>query len=165
MRRNIVGIGVAAAGLVLAAACGSNATTSSSTTTAPTTAGGSSGGATSGTRVTATLTEFHISLSMSSFKPGTYTFVAVNSGAVPHSLEINGPGVSDQRVSGDISPGQSGSITVTLRDGMYDVFCPVDGHKAIGMDVMVMVSGTGGGVSTGGGSSTSTTKSGGYGGY
>lgn len=166
MRRNIAGIGVAAAGLVLAAACSSNATPSSGGASAPATTGGSSSSASAGggTKVTATLTEFHIALSMSSFKPGTYTFDAVNSGSVPHSLEINGPGVSDQSVSGDISPGSSGTLTVTLQDGTYDVFCPVDGHKSMGMDMTITVSGSGGGVSTGGGSST-TTKSGGYGGY
>jgi uncharacterized cupredoxin-like copper-binding protein len=77
-------------------------------------------------------------LSKRSFSAGKYTFVAINKGAVTHSLEITGPGLSKPR-SKDIEPRQSTKLTVTLKKGAYDVFCPVPGHKALGMNVNIRV--------------------------
>jgi uncharacterized cupredoxin-like copper-binding protein len=88
----------------------------------------------SSSRVTATESEYKIVLSRTSVKAGTYTFVAVNKGKIAHSLAVNGPGVAHKRIAGTIAPGSSKTITVTLRKGSYDVYCPVDGHKALGMD-------------------------------
>jgi hypothetical protein len=115
------------------------------------------------------LTDYHIALSTSTFAPGTYTFVAKNSGQVGHALEIDGPGVSSQKTS-RIQPGQSVNLSVTLSAGTYDIFCPVPGHKGLGMDTMITVSGSG---AAGGGSqapattqqTTSNSGGGGYGGY
>jgi len=67
----------------------------------------------SATTVTATETEMAIALSTSTFKAGTYTFVVKNAGSVTHALTIDGPGVEDQ-TSGDVAPGDSGKVTVTL---------------------------------------------------
>jgi plastocyanin len=91
-------------------------------------------------RVTATETEYKIVLSRASLKPGTYSFVAVNKGKIAHSLAVNGPGVAHKRITGTIPPGSSKTLTITLRKGSYDVYCPVDGHKALGMDRKVSVS-------------------------
>jgi hypothetical protein len=121
--------------------------------------GHGSKGAASEARVTATETEFKIQLSQQSFNPGTYTFVALNKGTTPHSLEISGPGVSNRRVGGTIAPNQSKTLTVALQKGIYDVFCPVPGHKQEGMDVKINV----GGASGGAGGGTTTTSGGGYG--
>jgi uncharacterized cupredoxin-like copper-binding protein len=131
---------------LLTAACGG----SSSSGTTPTTTAGSGGGntaaaSTSGTQVTATLTEYHIALSSQTFKPGTYTFVAKNAGQVGHALEITGPGVNGQRTPGDLQPGATADLTVTLSAGSYDVFCPVPGHKSLGMDTTITVAGSGSG--------------------
>jgi plastocyanin len=90
--------------------------------------------ATASTRITATESEYKIVLSRTSLKPGTYNFVAVNKGKIAHSLAINGPGVAHKRIAGTIAPGASKTLTVTLRKGSYDVYCPVAGHKALGMD-------------------------------
>jgi uncharacterized cupredoxin-like copper-binding protein len=43
------------------------------------------------------------------------------------------------KTPGLLSPGQSGSVTVTLAQGTYDLFCGVPGHKAQGMDVHITV--------------------------
>jgi len=99
--------------------------------------GGNSGG---GTSVTATETEFHIALSTTSLAPGKYTFTAVNKGQLEHNLVVNGPGVSQVQTQGLLAPGQSGSVTVTLSKGTYDVYCGVPGHKQQGMDVRITVS-------------------------
>jgi plastocyanin len=116
---------------VLAAGCGGSS------------GGGGGGGggpaAGSGTKVTATETEFHIALSKSSYSPGTYTFTADNKGTLQHDLVINGPGVSNQKTPSLLAPGQTGSVTVTLEAGTYDIYCGVPGHKAEGMDVHITV--------------------------
>lgn len=90
--------------------------------------------------VTATETEFHIALSTKSFSPGTYKFTAVDKGHLQHNLIINGPGVSQVKTAGLLSPGQSASVTVTLRKGSYDIYCGVPGHQAQGMNVNITVS-------------------------
>jgi len=144
----LLAAGVLAGALVLSVACGSQ------------TSAGSNSAATqvSGTQVTVTLTEFRIVLSQSSFAPGSYTFVAKNSGSTTHGLEINGPGVADQHTA-DISPGSSADLTVTLSAGGYEVFCPVDGHKDLGMDLHITVGGAGAGAPA----TTAPTGGGGYG--
>jgi uncharacterized cupredoxin-like copper-binding protein len=100
---------------------------------------GSGGSASGATVVKATETEFHIALSQKSFSPGTYKFVATDQGQLQHNLVINGPGVNQMKTPGLLSPGQSGSVTVTLAKGTYDIFCGVPGHKAQGMDVHITV--------------------------
>jgi uncharacterized cupredoxin-like copper-binding protein len=88
--------------------------------------------------VTAVETEFSISLARTSLPAGTYTFVARNVGEDTHALTVNGPGV-DNKSTGDIDPGSSKSVTVTLAKGSYDVYCPVANHKMLGMDTTVTV--------------------------
>lgn len=159
-------IGAAAlAAVCTVAACGGSGPSGTPSSTAGATSATSTGAAGSGTstpasQVTATLTEFHIALSRSSFTPGTYTFVAVNSGAATHALEITGPGLSNAS-TGSISPGQSTNLTVTLRTGSYDVFCPVDGHKGLGMDLTLTV----GGATAATSAPAASTTAGGGGGY
>jgi uncharacterized cupredoxin-like copper-binding protein len=136
-----------AAGAVILAGCGSSSSSSSSTptsaassaaaTSAPAAASSAPGGS-SATTVTATETDFHIALSASTFKPGSYTFKATNGGKFPHALEIDGPGVED-KASSQISPGQSTTLAVTLAAGTYEIYCPVANHKAMGMDLHITV--------------------------
>jgi plastocyanin len=117
------------------------------------------GASSKSTTVTAVETNFHIALSQSSFKPGTYTFVAENKGQSTHALEITGPGLHNAKTK-DLGPGQSAKLKVTFKKGKYDVYCPIPGHKALGMNVNLVVSSTGGAAKT----TTQTTKaSGGYG--
>ena len=121
----------------------------------------STGGA--GRHVTAVETEYKITLSTTSLQPGATTFVAMNKGHLSHSLEIDGPGVSDQRIAGTISPGSSKQLTVTLQKGTYEIYCPVDSHKSLGMDIHVTVGSAGAGGTQGTGStSTNSTTTGGY---
>ena len=110
-----------------------------------------------GRQVIATESEYKIQLSTTALTPGRTTFVAMNKGKVAHSLEIDGPGVSDKRILGTITPGSSKRITVMLQKGRYEIYCPVDGHKQLGMDLHVQV---GGGAKTSGGAATTTTSSG-----
>jgi len=121
-------------------------TTSSATTSAvtPTTSASSSITAqpgprpNTGTPVAATEREFAITLSRTSFTPGTYTFTVKNIGTLKHDLVFDGPGLNDVG-SSLLLPGSTGSLTVTLAAGTYDVFCGVPGHKAMGMDLHITV--------------------------
>ena len=82
-------------------------------------------------------------------KAGTYVFKGVNDGTTTHSLGVEGHGVDMD--AADISPGSSGTLKVTLpKTGTYEIYCPVDGHKGLGMKGTVTVGGAG----AGGGTST-----------
>jgi uncharacterized cupredoxin-like copper-binding protein len=133
---------VAAVGLALAG-CGGGSGSSSppaattSASAAPTASATSSAGG-QGTTVLAEEVDFKINLSMTAFKPGTYTFVVRNSGQATHALEIEGPGV-EERKTDTVSPGASTMLTVTLQKGRYELYCPVDGHKGLGMETHITV--------------------------
>ncbi len=83
-------------------------------------------------------TDFHIALSKHSFTPGRYTFETENKGHVTHSLEITGPGLKRPHTK-NLAPGQNAKLTVTFKSGTYDIFCPIPGHKALGMNVNLKV--------------------------
>jgi uncharacterized cupredoxin-like copper-binding protein len=85
-------------------------------------------------------------------KTGTYEFKATNAGQITHALEIEGNGVEEE--TEDIEPGQTMTLRVTLsKDGSYELYCPIDGHKDQGMKDTVTV----GGAASGGGGGTTTT--------
>jgi hypothetical protein len=88
------------------------------------------------TKVIAVETEYHIALSKKSFKPGKYLFVAENKGQVIHALAITGPGLSHASTK-DLNPGQNADLSVTFKKGKYDIFCPIPGHKQLGMNVNI----------------------------
>jgi uncharacterized cupredoxin-like copper-binding protein len=95
-------------------------------------------------------------------KPGKVTFEVTNAGQIDHALEVEGNGVEEE--TSTISPGSSAKLTVDLsKNGTYEVYCPIDGHRSMGMEAKLVV----GGASAGGGGTTTTetkTKSsGGYG--
>ena len=93
-------------------------------------------------------------------KSGSVSFKAVNKGKIAHSLEVEGNGL-EKRIPGTIQPGSSKSLTATLKPGKYEWYCPVDGHKALGMKGEITVAGGSGGKS----SSSSKGKGGGGSGY
>ncbi|WP_201777211.1 hypothetical protein [Streptacidiphilus neutrinimicus] len=115
-----------------------SAAPATATSTAATTTGGASGGS-GATTVTVTETEFMLHLSQTSFTPGSYTFVAKDAGHVSHALAIAGPGVPTTQ-TGTLDPGASANLTVTLQKGSYELWCPVDSHKSLGMDTHIQVS-------------------------
>jgi plastocyanin len=146
-----------AALILAAAACGGGS--SSPSTPAPA-GGGSSGGGGSSTPVSVTEKDFSISIAGGThLAAGTYTFNVSNQGPTSHNLTISGPGVSDMATP-TFAAGGTQSLTVTLKNGTYDFFCSVPGHKALGMDATVTV-GSGGGGSAAGGSTSGGSSSGG----
>jgi uncharacterized cupredoxin-like copper-binding protein len=125
---------------------------------------GPAAAAPSATTVKAVETDFHIALSKSSFKPGKYVFVAVNKGQTTHALMITGPGITNAMTK-DIQPGQSTKLAVTFKKGAYDIYCPVPGHKMLGMNVNISVGGTAATTSKNSSSGSGSSSSGGSGGY
>jgi plastocyanin len=105
------------------------------------------------TRVDVTLADFRLTLSKTTLTAGHYEFVARNSGQHMHALEIEGPG--GEHRTRTLGPGQSGSLDVTLKPGTYEVYCPVDGHKDLGMKTKITAVG-------GGASPSNSTKNRGY---
>ena len=88
--------------------------------------------------MTVTETEYALKLSKTSFSPGTYTFTADNTGKVAHALEIEGPGASEAKTK-TIQGGEKAEVTVTLKKGSYELYCPVDNHKGLGMKQRIEV--------------------------
>lgn len=64
--------------------------------------------------------------------PGTYTISLRNDGFEPHNLTIEGQGTT-----GNVQPGDTGSVTVTLKPGAYEMLCTI--HKSETMDGEVVV--------------------------
>jgi uncharacterized cupredoxin-like copper-binding protein len=110
----------------------------SSAASAPAASAGGSSGSSPATAVTVTEKEFSIQLPSNTFTAGTYTFTVHNAGQFPHNLTVDGPGVDD-KASPTVGGAGTGSVTVTLQKGSYELYCSVDGHKDKGMDLHVQV--------------------------
>ncbi|MFE0650969.1 plastocyanin/azurin family copper-binding protein [Streptomyces sp. NPDC059534] len=136
--RALLALSAAALAGLLAGCGGANGGGSSSGTTTPPPAQKSTAPA-GATRVTAELADFRITLSQQTFTPGTYAFAVTNTGHHDHALEVEGP--SGENRSSTVAPGESTTFTVTLKDGKYEVYCPVDGHKDLGMKTEITVAG------------------------
>lgn len=108
--------------LLVLARCSSSGSSSAAAT----------GGHASGSSVTVGETEFALHLSQTSFSPGTCTFVAEDRGKLSHALAISGPGV----------PPGTAQLTVPQHAGSYELWCPVDSHKELGMDTRIQVGST-----------------------
>jgi uncharacterized cupredoxin-like copper-binding protein len=147
MRFAVAGIVVMA--VLLVAGCGSSG--GGSTTAA---AGG-------GERVAIGESEFALDPSTVQVdQAGTVTFRITNNGKVDHAFEIEGQGVEEETET--IKPGESAELTVELsKDGEYEFYCPVDGHRQMGMEgALTLGAGGGGGATTG---EQEGTTGGGYG--
>jgi uncharacterized cupredoxin-like copper-binding protein len=65
-------------------------------------------------------------------KAGKVTLSMANPSSIQHAVAVEGNGVdkSGQTVSQD----GTSTVTVNLKPGKYEFYCPVDGHKAAGME-------------------------------
>ena len=78
---------------------------------------------------------------------GTVTISAVNDGGTEHALEIEGPGVEEE--TDTIAPGESAEVTVELKAGRYEMYCPIGNHRELGMEGTIVVGGGAGAATTG----------------
>jgi plastocyanin len=63
-------------------------------------------------------------------KRGKATVVMTNpsSSGLKHGIEVEGHGI--EKSGKNVGPGHTSRVTVTLKRGTYEFYCPVDGHKA-----------------------------------
>ena len=93
--------------------------------------------------VRVTLSEWKVELSTASVATGAVTFTITNSGTIPHAFEVEGHGI--EKETAPIQPGASATLTLKLKPGKYEVYCPVggDSHKKLGMESHLQVGGAG----------------------
>jgi uncharacterized cupredoxin-like copper-binding protein len=143
-RRFAAMFAIGAAVAVPIAGCGgsSNDSSTSANTSGATQASTNGGAAATGAGGTVNLaaTEYKFSPSDTTVSSGKVTLNEKNDGQVTHSLEIEDvtPG-HDQELEGDVAPGQSGTLTVDLKPGKYEFYCPIDNHKQMGMEGEITV--------------------------
>jgi len=135
------------------AACGSSSSES-----------GTTGQAAAAQAISINETEFKLDpSSVQVDQAGTVTFRVTNNGTIDHALEVDGQSVEEETET--IKPGESAELTVDLsKDGSYEIYCPIDGHRDSGMEGTLTVGAAMGGGSTGTTEDNGSTTSGdGYG--
>jgi plastocyanin len=115
----------------------SAATSSTQEATAP--ASSDSGGSSEAEALTATETNFKISLDEDHLKAGTYTITVVNDGQATHNLAVEENGTT-KATSDSIGPGEKTTLKVDLDAGQYVFYCSIGNHRAMGMETTVSVS-------------------------
>jgi uncharacterized cupredoxin-like copper-binding protein len=134
----------AAVGALAVAGCGGGGSSSSSApatnaapaTSAPsTTAGGSaSGGGGGETLKISADPSGALAFNKKSLtaKAGKVTIAMGNPASIPHGVAVEGKGVDkDGQI---VQKGGTSTVTVTLKPGTYEFYCPVPGHKQAGME-------------------------------
>ena len=142
-------IALLAATALIAAGCGgsdNNSSDNSSSgssgtqgnTSDTTSTGGGGGGAASSLKLTADPGgALKFNTTTLSAKAGKVTVTMDNASQTPHAVEIEGNGVEKKT---NTVTGGSAKVTVDLKPGKYEFYCPVDGHKAAGMKGTLTVS-------------------------
>jgi plastocyanin len=70
---------------------------------------------------------------------GRTTFRLRNDGGTTHALEIEGQGIEEE--TDEIGPGETADVTVDLKAGTYEFYCPVSNHRSLGMEGSLVVAG------------------------
>ena len=64
-------------------------------------------------------------------KAGKVTITMDNPSSVPHAVAVEGNGVDKD--GNTVQQGGKSTVSVDLKPGKYEFYCPVDGHKDAGM--------------------------------
>jgi plastocyanin len=122
------------------AAAGSTSGSAATSSSAESPASGSSTSSGSGEAeaLTATETNFTISLDEDHLKAGHYAITVVNDGNATHNLAVEEDGKTEA-TSDSIGPGESTTLTVDLDAGKYTFYCSIGNHRAMGMEIDVTV--------------------------
>ena len=123
--------------VVLAAGCGSSkkstsstSTPTTSTTTTKTTPAGAAGGSTLEVKADSG-GALRFNKSKLTAKSGVVTIKMNNLSSLDHGIAVEGNGVG--KVGPTIGQGGTTSVSAKLKPGTYTFYCPVDGHKDLGM--------------------------------
>ena len=137
----LTAVAVLALALTAVAGCGggssnnnssSTATTSTSTSTTPATTTPASKGKASTLTVDADPSgQLKFTKSTLQAKTGQVTIKMANPSPVQHGIGVKGSGV--QQTGATVGKGGVSTVTVNLKAGKYEFYCPVDGHEAAGM--------------------------------
>jgi uncharacterized cupredoxin-like copper-binding protein len=65
-------------------------------------------------------------------KAGKVTLSMANPASIQHAVAVEGNGVDKDGQT--VGQGGTSTVTVNLKPGKYEFYCPVDGHKAAGME-------------------------------
>jgi uncharacterized cupredoxin-like copper-binding protein len=150
--------------VVVAAGCGSSSNSSSTKSASTPAASPTTAAATpaSGPHTIAVgETEYKLTPSNPSAQSGTVTIVARNNGKITHAIEVEGGGAGGKDAkSASIAPGQSATLKVSLKPGKtYTWYCPIDGHKGLGMKGTIKVAGSSGSSASAAAKPTTTSSS------
>lgn len=123
---------LATVAVLVLTACGSSSSPNSSSSTGP------------GPTPTVTLSAdpggaLKFNTTTISAKAGTVTVEMKNpsSSGLRHAIAVEGNGVDQDGKT--VQPGGASIVTLTLKPGTYDFYCPVPGHKAAGMKGTLVV--------------------------
>ncbi|MBX6755368.1 MAG: cupredoxin domain-containing protein, partial [Thermorudis peleae] len=93
--------------------------------------------------ISLTLTEFRITPNTLSVPAGVpVTFVVRNAGQVQHNLtvELESQGIEQTLFATNLAPGETRQATYTFSAaGTWEMYCPVDGHRQLGMQGTITV--------------------------
>ena len=142
MKRTPVFLLATACVALVVAGCGSDkkksestqAQTPAQTTTQTTTGTTTSGGASAGeTLKLAADSSGQLKFDKSSLeaKAGEVSLVMDNPSSVPHAVAVKGNGLDKD--GNTVQQGGVSKVTVALKPGKYEFYCPVDGHEQAGM--------------------------------
>jgi uncharacterized cupredoxin-like copper-binding protein len=100
-----------------------------------------SSSAASAQSVNVTLSEWKVAVEHDTIPAGPVTFKIKNAGSMSHAFYVRGPGVA--KGSKEIAAGQEAPLTVTLKAGTYELYCPLSdlSHKTAGMTHTIVVKG------------------------
>jgi plastocyanin len=89
--------------------------------------------------ITVSLTEWKFEMSKDTVKAGSVTFRVTNNGSMAHSFFVKGAGVA--KGTRDLAKGESATLTLPLKAGTYDVYCPMaeGSHQVAGMAHKIVV--------------------------
>jgi plastocyanin len=111
-----------------------------SSSAADTSASGGDSGAAATSEIAVTEADFSIALdSGTDLTAGEYTINVTNTGKGTHDLAIELDGAQVAK-SDSIAPGESATLTVALDPGQYVFYCSIGNHRAMGMEMDVLVS-------------------------
>jgi plastocyanin len=144
MQKTLLAAVVPLAAGLLVAGCGSSDNNSSSSTTAPkpaskaksaakSSSAASGGGASSNLKLSADPSgALKFNKKQLTAKSGAVTITMSNPSTLPHAIAVEGNGVDKDGET--VMQGGTSTVSVDLKPGKYEFYCPVDSHKQAGME-------------------------------
>ncbi len=130
---------IAAVAVLVLAGCGGDnkestakSTSTPAATADPTSTAASSGGGGQTIKLSADPSALKFDKTKLTAKAGKVTLSMANPSGIPHAVAVEGNGVDKD--GNTVQKGGTSKVSVTLKAGTYDFYCPVDGHRAAGME-------------------------------